>query len=62
MITTLPGSRPREATSGQPPRMNSRRRTKASVGPEGRTERSKVVEPFARSEIEQSSVNGGRES
>ncbi len=30
-----------EATSDQPPRMNSRRRTKASVGPEGRTERSK---------------------
>ncbi len=35
-----PRSRQSEATSGQPPRMNSRRRTKASVGPEGRTERS----------------------
>ena len=34
-------SRQSEATSGQPPRMNSRRRTKASVGPEGRTERSR---------------------
>ncbi len=36
-----PRSHESEATSGQPPRINSRGRTKASVGPQGRTERSR---------------------
>ncbi|MCH8006770.1 MAG: hypothetical protein IH888_11160 [Planctomycetes bacterium] len=53
-------SRQSEATSGQPPRMNSRRRTKASVGPEGRTERSRKSAGGRYGAVETALMCGGR--